>query len=65
MSKIKNLNVLYYITEDRRHTREYGGKPFYINYPLSSNETKINQSLVKSILEKDQIDTSIIYDYRY
>ena len=33
MSKIKNLNVLYYITEDRRHTREYGGKPFYINYP--------------------------------
>ena len=65
MSKIKNLNVLYYITEDRRHTREYGGKPFYINYPLSSNETKINQSLVKSILEKDQIDTSIIDDYRY
>ena len=60
-----NLNVLYYFTEGRRHLKKYGGKTFYIKYPLNPKETKISQNLVKSILQKDQVDISIIDDYRY
>ena len=52
MSKIKNLNVIYYLTSGNRHIRMYNGKPFYICYPLKSKENTINLALIKNILEK-------------
>ena len=65
MSKITNLDVLYYITSGIRNIRMYDGKPFYINYPLKSKENNFNIKLIKSILEKDKIDISNIDEYRY
>ena len=64
MSKIMNLNILYYITSGLQHFRIYD-KPFCINYPLKNKEKNYNLNLIKSILEKDKIDISIIDEYRY
>ena len=64
MSKITNLNILYYITSGLKHIRVYD-KPFCINYHLKNQEKNYNLNLIKSILEKDQIDISIIDEYRY
>ena len=63
MSKI--LNILYYITSGIKHQRLYNGKMFYINYPIKVLQKNINIELIKEIIAKDQIDTSIIDDYRY
>ena len=59
-----NLNILYYITSGLQHFRIYD-KPFCINYPLKNKEKNYNLNLIKSILEKDKIDISIIDEYRY
>ena len=65
MLKFTNLNVLYYITSGALHKRIYGGKPFYINYTLKENENYLTLNLIKTIISKDNIDISIIDDYRY
>ena len=53
------------MTSGIKHIRMYGGKPFYINYPLNSKENNFNLKLIKSILEKDKINISNIDEYRY
>ena len=60
-----NINILYYITTGKFHKRNYDGKPFFINYPWNSSKRKFNLKIIKSILSKDNIDISIIDDYRY
>ena len=65
MSKNKTLNILYYITSGPRHKRLYEGKPFYINYTLKTKIKTFNIELIKEIISQDEIDISIIDDYRY
>ena len=65
MSKNKTLNILYYITSGPNHKRLYEGKPFYINYILTSKIKTFNIELIKKIISEDEIDISIIDDYRY
>ena len=65
MSENINLIVLYYLTSGPRHQRLYDGKPFCTLYPLKMKENNINLTLIKSILEQDKVDISMIDDYRY
>ena len=65
MSKKNTLNILYYLTSGIKHTRLYEGKPFYINYTLKSKLKTFTIDLIKKIISEDQIDISIIDDYRY
>ena len=65
MSKNSTLNILYYITSGITHKRLYEGKPFYINYTLKTKIKSFNIELIKEIISQDEIDISIIDDYRY
>ena len=65
MPKKKTLDILYYITSGPKHRRLYEGKPFYKKYALNSKTKTFNIELIKKIISEDEIDISIIDDYRY
>ena len=65
MSKNITLNILYYITSGIKHKRLFEGKAFYTIYSLKSKIKTFNLDLIKKVISEDQIDISIIDDYRY
>ena len=64
MIKFSNLNVLYYITSGIKYKRLYGGKPFFVSYPLKGKERNISLHLIKTILSKERMDLQAIDNYR-